>query len=91
MVLFQKPCCGFVERFGDEIRVRQWCFFTAGDLDGGDAEVFGELDINFAVAEHGGGFQINVEIFAGGFQHACFRFTAVAVGVGGVRAVVNSS
>ena len=91
MVLFQKPCYGFIESFGDEIRVGEWGFFAACDLDGGDAEVFGELDVNFAVTEHGGSFQIDVEIFAGGFQHACFRFAAVTVCVGSVWAIVDGS
>ena len=89
MHCFKEPFGGFVEGFGDEIRVWQRRFFPAGDLDGGDAEVLGELHVRLAVAEHGGGFQIDVEIFAGGFQHASFRFAAVAVRVGRVRAVVD--
>ena len=89
MNCFQKPFGGDIKGFGDEIRVRQRRFFSAGDLDGGDAEVFGELDVNFAVTEHGGSFQIDVEIFAGGFQHACFRLTAVTVRVRGVGAEVD--
>ena len=91
MVLFQKPFGGFIKCFSDEIRVWQRRFFTTGDLNGGDAEVLGKLHVRLAVAEHGGVFQIDVEILAGGFEHTSFRFAAVAVGVGGVGAVVNSS
>ena len=90
MHCFKKPCGGFIEGFGDEVRVRQRCFFAAGDLDGGDAEVLGELHVRLAVAEHGGVFQIDVEIFAGGFEHTSFWFAAVAVGIWCMGAVVDA-
>ena len=91
MHCFKEPCGGFIKCFGDEVRVRQRCFFATGDLDGGDAEILGELHVRLAVAEHGSVFQIYVEIFAGGFEHASFRFAAVAVGIWCMGAVVDAS
>ena len=88
--LMKKPCGCIVKRFGDEIRFRKRSFLSVGDLDGGDAEILGKLDIDLAVAKHGGGFQVDVKILAGGFQEACFRLAAVAVGIGGVGAVVDT-
>ncbi len=86
----KKPCGCIVKRFGDIIRFRKRGFLSSCDLDCGDAEIFGELDIDLAVTKHGGGFQVDVKILAGGFQEACFRLAAVAVGIGGVGAVVDT-